>query len=826
VENYVDGPEITFAATQAGGSTTLLEDQVINLDLTTQVTSLQGDESIQSIRLSGLPAGSVLSAGTEESPGIWVLQEGDLPNLQLTLPQDFNGQIDLQVEATAQQLNSEFTFEERIFEDLNTYNIENSSWNYFGIDVSGVVGSIENVTATTWIDHPMNQDLFMRLDAPEGFTQLLSSYEGGTRSDGFYGTTWGDAAAESVLDYDFTQGSATELSPEGSFDVWEGYDPNGTWELEIYDYYANKSGDLEGWNLGITTGLENELQYVRNDATLDSPGITISDTQWDIYTTTIEVSDPGFTPEFFEVYTDISHTWTEDMEIRVTAPDGQSFVLTYGSGGDLANVLTGTWWTNFSENDTYGADFQDGVAIADLQPERDLVLADPTSAVGTWTLEVSDWWDLDGGSINEWGIRFVDQAEYRTSTTTENITLDIQGINDAPEWTGNLHTLETYANVQFSVVLDGNLFSDNDGDHLDWSVQFNGSTLPGVAFDPSTRTLSGTMDETMLGANTLTVTATDPSGDNASVDLDWNHQTPPDARMVNYTGALIGTNADDNLEPDGHDAVFGLDGNDVINMTGSLDYFGGDGDDTFGGLTSAGANSTIDGGDGSDTLQLKAPGGLVEVNLMDGIVGGTAHIAGTTLTGIENLNAGSPHSQYSFFGDANDNILIGGNKDDILSGGPGGADTLIGGGGNDTLYIQSDESTVDAGTGDDMIHISSETTASIDGGEGNDTLVFNQSDAVIDFSNLTNVTNIDTVQASDTVAQTLQIDGSDILRMSDSSSLFVDGDADDTVQVPDTFGLSGTQDQAGYTRYEDSDTGTALYVDDEVTVTDPFGFGV
>ncbi|MFK3774526.1 beta-propeller fold lactonase family protein [Pseudomonas sp. NPDC089406] len=66
----------------------------------------------------------------------------------------------------------------------------------------------------------------------------------------------------------------------------------------------------------------------------------------------------------------------------------------------------------------------------------------------------------------------------------------------------------------YSTVLPADLFSDADGDALVWSV----SPLPdGLSFDRVTRTISGTT--TATGEFVIVVTATDASGQSASVEL-------------------------------------------------------------------------------------------------------------------------------------------------------------------------------------------------------------------------------------------------------------------------------------------------------------------
>ena len=80
----------------------------------------------------------------------------------------------------------------------------------------------------------------------------------------------------------------------------------------------------------------------------------------------------------------------------------------------------------------------------------------------------------------------------------------------------------------YQVVLPANLFSDPNGDPLTLSLD----NLPdGLSFDPATRTLSGTLDS--VGRLTLTLVATDPSGDSVSRELTLN------VKAVAVTGGAV-----------------------------------------------------------------------------------------------------------------------------------------------------------------------------------------------------------------------------------------------------------------------------------------------
>ncbi|HEY9079629.1 tandem-95 repeat protein [Magnetovibrio sp.] len=72
------------------------EDSSITLAI---AASMPGDttETIDSVVISGVPVGAVLSAGTDNGDGTWTLYGFELDGLTITPPQDFNGVFDLGV---------------------------------------------------------------------------------------------------------------------------------------------------------------------------------------------------------------------------------------------------------------------------------------------------------------------------------------------------------------------------------------------------------------------------------------------------------------------------------------------------------------------------------------------------------------------------------------------------------------------------------------------------------------------------------------------------------------------------------------------------------
>ncbi|MBE0530232.1 MAG: FecR domain-containing protein, partial [Rhodospirillales bacterium] len=81
----------------AGPDLTVAEDGTVAVAIT---PTLAGGETLDFVTISGVPTGATLSAGTNNGDGTWTLSAADLTDLTLTPPADFNGSLELTVQAT------------------------------------------------------------------------------------------------------------------------------------------------------------------------------------------------------------------------------------------------------------------------------------------------------------------------------------------------------------------------------------------------------------------------------------------------------------------------------------------------------------------------------------------------------------------------------------------------------------------------------------------------------------------------------------------------------------------------------------------------------
>lgn len=201
-------------------------------------------------------------------------------------------------------------------------------------------------------------------------------------------------------------------------------------------------------------------------------------------------------------------------------------------------------------------------------------------------------------------------------------TFSLTVVNHAPMVNETADHVEVTEKTPLSITLNEDLFADADNDALTYSVsQADGSALPAwLSYDPTSRTLSGTPNEADIGVLSLTVTATDTSGDSASQGFTL---TIADDGIIDgaiqVDGEYVGTSGDDLAQGGnnsdslkghgGNDRLYGNGGNDILIGNGGRDtLYGDDGNDTLKGgngadtLIGGAGNDNMLGGNGNDTF--------------------------------------------------------------------------------------------------------------------------------------------------------------------------------------------------------------------------------
>ncbi len=101
VDAVADAPDLDVS--NASGE----EGAVIALNISTNVTDTDGSEAIEVIRISGIPVGSTLTAGSFDTVNnVWLVDPDDLPGLGINVPDGVSGDFTLTVESVAFERNT------------------------------------------------------------------------------------------------------------------------------------------------------------------------------------------------------------------------------------------------------------------------------------------------------------------------------------------------------------------------------------------------------------------------------------------------------------------------------------------------------------------------------------------------------------------------------------------------------------------------------------------------------------------------------------------------------------------------------------------------
>ncbi|UVT17204.1 MAG: putative Ig domain-containing protein [Nitrospira sp.] len=312
------------------------------------------------------------------------------------------------------------------------------------------------------------------------------------------------------------------------------------------------------------------------------------------------------------------------------------------------------------------------------------------SALPTWVSFNAATLTFSGTPLNDdvgtlaLALTATDAGHLHAST---DFQLSIWNVNDAPTLTNPIVDQAALAGEAMTFSVAANTFADVDaGDTLTYAARCaDGTALPGwLAFNPTTRTFTGTPGAGDVGVLPLKITATD-SGNLSAFDLF-------DVTVTNPNLVLRGTSAHDVLTGGaGNDQLFGLAGRDTLH--------GQAGDDLLdGGL----GNDTMTGGTGNDTYWVDATGDVVTELVNEGTDTVQSSITYTLGKNVENLTL-TATATINGTGNALDNVLIGNSRNNTVTGGAGndrldgglGSDTLVGGLGADTYVVGSGDCVVE-----------------------------------------------------------------------------------------------------------------------------------
>lgn len=390
-----------------------------------------------------------------------------------------------------------------------------------------------------------------------------------------------------------------------------------------------------------------------------------------------------------------STTFTGDMEVYLTSPDGTVSQLIADTGGD--NDFNGTWTF---ESQAFRGERAAGIwsvrvvddAGADVLTVSDIVVttygAFSASDRYVYTDEYADYAGLAG---------------HQTSVTDSNGGTDT--VNAAAVTSNSVIRLDgvagliagqaaSFTNIENAIGGDGadTIFGNADGNML-YGMRGADVFVGGAGGDAMD---GGTgIDRAQYGS------AVRADLLNAAVNTG-------DAAGDSYVSIenLAGSNFNDDLRGDNlANILYGFNGGDTLHgRDGSDSLYGGNNDDVLLGWTGA---DLLNGGNGIDRAQYSGATAAVRADLLNAAVN-TGEAAGDSYVSIENL-AGSNFSD-DLRGDNLANAVYGFNGGDTLHG-RDGSDSLYGGENDDVLLGGAGADLQDGGNGIDRAQYSGATSS-------------------------------------------------------------------------------------------------------------------
>ena len=315
------------------------------------------------------------------------------------------------------------------------------------INVVGLGTELFDVNMLTNLTHTFASDLDITITSPAGTVVTLTTDNGGGNDDVFAGTIWDDDANPAgLVPYVTNNGMATDhayanltlaspLTPEEALAAFIGENPNGIWTITISDDLAGDGGSLNNWSLTLTTGtclapcIASPTQTFTNSTPLTVPtGPAV------VSSTLTVVGAPVYLFDI-NVITNLTHTFSADLDITIQSPSGTVVTLTTDNGAGNDNNFNGTTWDDnanpagqvpYVTNNGLATDqaYVNLVTATPLAPEEPLAAFIGENPNGVWTITISDDLAGDGGTLSSWSlaIRGVSAPPVLANTSVTNST--------------------------------------------------------------------------------------------------------------------------------------------------------------------------------------------------------------------------------------------------------------------------------------------------------------------------------------------------------------------------------------------------------------------
>jgi len=248
----------------------------------------------------------------------------------------------------------------------------------------------------------------------------------GPHGNGYFKIGYGECAIENYVRY------AVPGAPPGQYELTMEVSPpgGGTTNPSVGDHwydsdttvnvsasansgfdFAHWSGDCSGTSPSTSVYMDSHKTCTANFChegcvcypSTDTP-IAIPDPG--TVTSTINVPD-SFTIDDVNVTLDITHSWDEDLDVYLISPQGTPVELFTDVGGSGDN------FTSTTLDDECATPISSGSApfTGCYQPEGTLSDFDAEDSAGVWTLQLSDDFGADAGTLEPWSLELCGETE-------------------------------------------------------------------------------------------------------------------------------------------------------------------------------------------------------------------------------------------------------------------------------------------------------------------------------------------------------------------------------------------------------------------------------
>jgi len=321
------------------------------------------------------------------------------------------------------------------------------------LSVNGIASNIKSVRVKLNVNHTYTADLSISLVSPANQRLSLVTNTGGS-GDNFRETVFDDSASSNISD---GQAPFTgTFKPNESLSLFEGQEANGEWTLEIRDQAFQDGGSLLDWELTIETVVPENPPLIYNNMT----SVAIPSGPANTVTSQINITgQDGLTIKDLLVTIDISHSYTNDLELSLIHPDGTSIKLVSFVGGSGDNFTN----TNFDDNADSSIQNANPPFTGTFRPVQALSGFDQKSINGIWTLNIRDNANLDGGALNFWKLCI--SANGTPVTPSSPFTIDVRIVGGL---TASQQSIFEEAARRWSEIIIGDLESfEVDGEIID-----------------------------------------------------------------------------------------------------------------------------------------------------------------------------------------------------------------------------------------------------------------------------------------------------------------------------------------------------------------------